>query len=42
MNIKILNLLKSPQKDRKEKNRGDEPILVKIHLHGNVTRKLPL
>jgi hypothetical protein len=36
MNIQFLNLLKSPlegDSGRKDKNRGDEPIIVLIHKY---------
>jgi hypothetical protein len=42
MNIEFLNLLKSPyegNQGRKEKNRGDEPIGVIIHIHMEMSQE---
>jgi hypothetical protein len=41
MNIEFLNLLKSPQEGdegRKEKNKGDEPIRVIIHVYIEISQ----
>jgi hypothetical protein len=45
ISVEFLNLLKSPQEGdygRKEKNRGDKPIWVIIHIHGTVLMRHPV
>jgi hypothetical protein len=45
MNIEILNQLNLPQDrdyGRMKKIRGDKPIRIIIHIHMDITKKLPV